>query len=832
MSRPRVLILSHMYPRAYYPAGGIFVHEQVRALQRRGFEVAVLSGEPFWISVRDPRSIQRALRAWRNEPVRWHLHEGVPVMYFPYCVGGIFRNFVHALTYFQGALRVIDLARARFRFDLIHAHTSFLDGYAAMQLGRYYGCPVVLTEHMGPFSVLTRNAGFRYFTGMAVHGADRVLAVSRALKQDMIAELGPYAERAEVLGNGFDPDVYAPAPHSEPSGTGARMLWVGYVSAVKGADRLIVATARAMANAPALKLTLMGGGEGLNALREQIDALGIGDRVRFLPVGGRAEVAAAMREHDFLVISSHKETFSLVGLEALACGRPVLTTACGGPEDYIVHRENGLIVPNSEEGLAAGIAEMANTYFRFKADKIASMVRETHSWEKIVTKLEGVYGELAPARSPESQKANFQPQRILMITTDHLMIDRRILQEAESLRDAGHDVEILAGFECPKAEEYHWRGIRISRFVFDWADPRAQEMLRFVKYRSHRLWPHLWRATCKALAALTGITSFEHFVLRQILERQFDVLHVHDYPLLRVGVEVKRRRGCVLVYDAHELYHGQAHLPAAVRRRYRRREKRLIREVDTAITVNPYIAGIMARDYGCRLPHVLFNAAPPVPLTTAGTLRPKLGLSSEARIVLYQGWMSSERGIDVLVRAAAHFPAGVHLILIGYGDCESQLKEISREQGTDDGRVTFMGRIEQEELATLTPEADLGVIPYRAVDLNHLYCSPNKLFEFAAAGVPFLAHDLPFLRDFAQEYGFGVVADLSGPQAIAEAVASALGDPKRFAILKSAARAAMRLNWKAEEQKLLDIYARLPAPAEREELTRSGEAILAVGDRG
>ncbi|MGN8549054.1 glycosyltransferase [Bradyrhizobium sp. 13971] len=243
-----------------------------------------------------------------------------------------------------------------------------------------------------------------------------------------------------------------------------------------------------------------------------------------------------------------------------------------------------------------------------------------------------------------------------MITTDHLMIDRRILQEAESLRDAGHEVEILAGFECQKPEEYYWRGIRISRFVFDWFDPRAQKLLGLVKYRDNRFWPRLWRTTCKALALLTGITSFEHFVLRQILERQFDVLHVHDYPLLHVGVEVKKRRGCTLVYDAHELYHGQAQLPAATRRRYRRREKRLIREVDAAFTVNPYIAGIMARDYGCPQPHVLLNAAPLVSSTgTTATLRAKLGLSSQARIVLYQGWMSPERGIEALVRAASLF---------------------------------------------------------------------------------------------------------------------------------------------------------------------------------
>jgi len=819
MSGPRVLVLSHMYPRDHYPTGGIFVHEQVKALQGQGIEVAVLSGEPFWISSRAPATISRALKAWRNEPLRWRRWDGVPVMYFPYCVGGIFRDFIHSITYWQGANRVIEQVRARFPFDLIHAHTSFLDGYAAARIGKRLDRPVVLTEHTGPFSVLTRHAGYRHFTKAGVEHADRVFAVSRSLKADMSTALGKLAEKVEVLGNGFDPSVYFSAPTIEDRNAAVRMLWVGHPSPIKGVDRLIRAMKRALPEAPNLELTVMGGGEGVDAVRQQAAELGIDDRVTFMPAGKRSEVAAAMRAHDFLVVSSHTETFSLVALEAMACGRPVLTTACGGPEDFVIHGETGLIVENSERGLAAGIAEMANAYSGFDMSKAAIRLREAYSWDNVARKLADAYGDLVPGR-PVTEATKVPAScslRILMITTDHLMIDRRILQEAETLRDAGHDVELLAGFECPQAETYLWHGIPISRYVYDWNDTRAQKLLRIVKHRNNRLWPYLWRATQKLVALVTGLTSFEHFVLRQVLERQFDVLHVHDYPLLRVGAHVKRRRNCALVYDAHELYHGQAQLPAPVRRRYRRRERRFIHAADAAITVNPYIAGIMAHDYGCPPPRVLLNAAPPGSAVPAvKNLRAQLGLPEQAKIVLYQGWMSPERGIDALVRAAAHFPMGIHLVLIGYGECEPQLKAISQEQGTDDGRVFFMGRIEPELLAELTREADLGVIPYRPVDLNHLYCSPNKLFEFAVAGLPFLANDLPFLRDIAEEYGFGVMTDLDEPKSIAEAIAQALADPVRFAALKAAARAAgTRLNWGIEGEKLLDIYAGLNEVSER-----------------
>jgi hypothetical protein len=68
MSKLRILVLSHMYPRDYYPTGGNFVHEQVKALQRRGFEVAVLSGEPFWISTYVPYAFCGRFRPGRANP--------------------------------------------------------------------------------------------------------------------------------------------------------------------------------------------------------------------------------------------------------------------------------------------------------------------------------------------------------------------------------------------------------------------------------------------------------------------------------------------------------------------------------------------------------------------------------------------------------------------------------------------------------------------------------------------------------------------------------------------------------------------------------------------
>jgi glycosyltransferase involved in cell wall biosynthesis len=266
------------------------------------------------------------------------------------------------------------------------------------------------------------------------------------------------------------------------------------------------------------------------------------------------------------------------------------------------------------------------------------------------------------------------------------------------------------------------------------------------------------------------------------------------------------------VYDAHELYHAQIQLPGKARRRYRARECRLIRHADLAITVNPFIARAMADDWGSAAPEVILNAAP-VPAVVQSRdqadLRQRLGWRNDDQIVLYQGWFSPERGIDRLVEAARHFPPRVHLVLVGYGDYERELRAISNAQGTDDGRVVFFGRVEPDDLGPLTRSADLGVIPYRGIDLNNYYCSPNKLFEYAVAGLPFICNDLPFLRAMIMAHGFGVIADLDRPDTAARAMLDVMEDTARLRALKaSAAEAGRVLNWEIEGKKLVALYER------------------------
>jgi glycosyltransferase involved in cell wall biosynthesis len=101
-----------------------------------------------------------------------------------------------------------------------------------------------------------------------------------------------------------------------------------------------------------------------------------------------------MNRSDACIISSRKETFAVVGIEALASGIPVLSTKCSGPEDYI-NEENGILVENdSVDALTDGIVEIIKNYKKFNSKKIITDAKLKYSKEAVTQKYIKLYKEL------------------------------------------------------------------------------------------------------------------------------------------------------------------------------------------------------------------------------------------------------------------------------------------------------------------------------------------------------------------------------------------------------------------------------------------------------
>lgn len=446
----RVLVVSNMYPTAEHSAGGIFVHEQVKALRRHGIDARVITGRTAWMPGRRPWAALRVYaRARREAWPGWDEHDGVPVARFPFLVGTFSRPWLYPWIYAAALRRWLPELAEGFAYDIVHTHTAFIDGRAGIAAARLRGVPMVLTEHTGPLSTITADWRWRLHTQAGVDGADRLVAVSHALRRDMLAQLAiADPDRVVVMPNGVDTSFFDPARPAaerpvllselEPAmdrvarawsasptlRTGVDLLqalrealaqeeqertvddsfrqpgavhalWVGHHVEVKAVDRLLDAFAIARRHEPRLVLTLLGSGPMEPGLHQQAQALQLEHAVRFRPAADREGVRTAMATADFLVLPSHTETFGVVAIESLAMGKPVLATACGGPEDVLADPQLGMFTGNNLHDIALGLQRMARSIGRFDARSIRSAAVTRYDYAHLARQLSQLYDELA-----------------------------------------------------------------------------------------------------------------------------------------------------------------------------------------------------------------------------------------------------------------------------------------------------------------------------------------------------------------------------------------------------------------------------------------------------
>jgi len=296
----------------------------------------------------------------------------------------------------------------------------------------------------------------------------------------------------------------------------------------------------------------------------------------------------------------------------------------------------------------------------------------------------------------------------------------------------------------------------------------------------------------------------------KVLELKPDVLHMHDVTTLPIGLLYRKQGGkAKLIFDSHELFEDIPHASKLHRRRARRLQERIAPMLSGFITINESIADKLVGRYPkMPKPVLIMNAArcPDAPAVDDGRLRAAAGVDAGQKILLYQGGFAVHRGLDKLVESARLLPEDWTLVMMGWGRYEEGLKRKADQIDPDRERVRFIGRAPQEELVHWTAGADLGVIPYVNIGLNHWFCTPNKLWEYPAAGVPILASPFPELRRIVEGQQVGVLLDDPvTPDGIARAVGS-ISD-QQLAQLKENCRAFIeRDHWGVYADRLLGLY--------------------------
>ncbi|NUN92231.1 MAG: glycosyltransferase [Verrucomicrobiae bacterium] len=187
--------------------------------------------------------------------------------------------------------------------------------------------------------------------------AARKVAVDTRYTRDCVLRLdASWAPKTTIVPVPVDTDRYRPGEgNPEP-----QILFIGRLSDPrKNLGLLLDAFARAASRAPGLRLALIGSGD------ESVAARLVGhpcaDRIAWLADVTEEQKIRHLRASLALVIPSHQEGFGITGAEALACGTPVISTPCGGPEDYVVNGQTGRLLRGFDAPeMAEAMLEMAN----------------------------------------------------------------------------------------------------------------------------------------------------------------------------------------------------------------------------------------------------------------------------------------------------------------------------------------------------------------------------------------------------------------------------------------------------------------------------------------
>jgi glycosyltransferase involved in cell wall biosynthesis len=315
---------------------------------------------------------------------------------------------------------------------------------------------------------------------------------------------------------------------------------------------------------------------------------------------------------------------------------------------------------------------------------------------------------------------------------------------------------------------------------------------------------------------IRGYRAFARQALR-VLERagfRPDLVHANDFNTLFAAEALLERWGVPFIYDTHELWvernRGATEVHPIEAQWELETERRIARKALRVVTVSPSISSHLARTLGVPAP-VLVRNVPYAKRAERGTraLRSALGLPAGAKLLVYTGKATYNRGIEDVIEAFALLPAQFHFVVVGNFDPAFKAAVVDARIARDGLRDRFhqYGPVPSEEVPHWVADGDLCVVPIKgAACLSYEYCLPNKLFEGIQAGLPVVATNLVDMKRTLEEYQCGLTYESGNAGDLRDKILHVLTAPGVAEKLRANAVAAARsLNWETEKARLLSL---------------------------
>lgn len=384
MSNGNLLVICNSFPNhddTY--AGNIFVKEQVKCLSRYFDSIYVVSPVAYGMD---------RLRRTKHSDYQF---DNVQVFFPRYFNNPLFWRHGKAM-WAKLEARAIDslIKKKHLQFKLIHAHFTWPSGAVAVKLKQIYSSPIIITEHTSTTiqkAIETKDAAFIN----AWSGANSIIRVNRSDVKSF-ERVGIPLSKVVSIPNGYDQNRFHPM-----DARGCRavlnlpqdrkiILYVGNLyGEVKGHKYLIDAVSKIVTERKNVLCVIVGAGKLRTSLERQIRLLGLEDYIRL--AGGKPydEIPLWMNACDLFVLPSLRESFGVVQIEAMACGKPIVATKNGGSEEIVTSEEYGLLAePANSEDLAEKLLVALDR--EWDRGLILANAKQ-YTWECIVEEIMSVY---------------------------------------------------------------------------------------------------------------------------------------------------------------------------------------------------------------------------------------------------------------------------------------------------------------------------------------------------------------------------------------------------------------------------------------------------------
>jgi len=303
------------------------------------------------------------------------------------------------------------------------------------------------------------------------------------------------------------------------------------------------------------------------------------------------------------------------------------------------------------------------------------------------------------------------------------------------------------------------------------------------------------------------IKSIEWFLRIIVVFSKENIVMVncHSLPVLSVGMIFKTFKHSKVIYDTHELETETATM-SRIRKLFSKiLERLLINHVDSVIVVSNSIADWYKNQYKLKTVNVVRNV--PYYCDTKYVqpriLKERFNIPQNHVLYIYQGMLSTERGIEILLSVFSKLNNNRHIVFMGYGPLENSIKKYEAEYPN----IHLQPAVKPEEITHFTSSADIGICIIKSTCLSYYYSLPNKLFEYIMSGLPVIVNDFPEMAKFVDDnkIGWKVPADEESISQLIKETSIVEIEEKRDNVLNC----KNKFSWEIESKNLSKVYKEL-----------------------